>query len=306
MSTGPHDFSRAAFDALAVDVTQSSARAAFLVSPDGFSLAAESATDNVYMHSGQVDVQRALAQHRVLQRELSALLPTICFPGDPATPDAVFLNNVFATARDGDKGRFLIGNMRHPVRQREAERRDIPGFFSDTLGYALVDLRDRPGLTELTGTLVIDRARGVGFAGLSPRCDEAGVASMADAFGLAQCLTFPLAAGEYHTNVVLSVLASRALVICPDGFADPAHVEALSALYSPQVITLDADEKAAFAGNCIALDPHTVWMSERAADGLRPASRAAFERCGFRVRSVALDEIEKAGGSLRCCVAEIF
>jgi N-dimethylarginine dimethylaminohydrolase len=27
---------------------------------------------------------------------------------------------------------------------------------------------------------------------------------------------------------------------------------------------------------------------------------------GFAIGSVALDEIEKAGGSLRCCVAEIY
>jgi N-dimethylarginine dimethylaminohydrolase len=29
-------------------------------------------------------------------------------------------------------------------------------------------------------------------------------------------------------------------------------------------------------------------------------------RCGFEVVAVVLDEIEKAGGSLRCCVGEIY
>jgi N-dimethylarginine dimethylaminohydrolase len=47
-------------------------------------------------------------------------------------------------------------------------------------------------------------------------------------------------------------------------------------------------------------------MSEAAADALAPQHRAALERAGFRLGSVALDEIEKAGGSLRCCVGEIF
>lgn len=47
-------------------------------------------------------------------------------------------------------------------------------------------------------------------------------------------------------------------------------------------------------------------MSERAADALRPGSRAALARAGFRIVAVALDEIERAGGSLRCCVGEIF
>lgn len=284
----------------------SCARSAFLVTPEGFSIAAESRLDNVYMAADGVDAERALRQHRQLQRALSASLPVIAFPGDADTPDAVFPNNVFATVRDARGGRLLIGRMRHPVRQREAERRDIPDFFRYTLGYAIDDLRTRPGVSELTGTLVIDRARRLGYAGLSPRCDREGVATMAEAFGLRSCLAFALHPGEYHTNVVMSVLASRALVVCPEAIADAEAVAAMAALYAPQVIELDSAEKNAFAGNCIALDGEQVWMSERAADGLRPASRLALQRAGFAIRSVALDEIERAGGSLRCCVGEIY
>ena len=55
-----------------------------------------------------------------------------------------------------------------------------------------------------------------------------------------------------------------------------------------------------------ALTGRHVFMSRRAADALRPATRRALDRCGFEVVAVALDEIEKAGGSLRCCVGEIF
>jgi len=36
------------------------------------------------------------------------------------------------------------------------------------------------------------------------------------------------------------------------------------------------------------------------------AQRASLAEWGFAIGSVPLDEIEKAGGSLRCCVAEIF
>jgi hypothetical protein len=49
-----------------------------------------------------------------------------------------------------------------------------------------------------------------------------------------------------------------------------------------------------------------VWKSERAAAALTDAQRAHLESWGFRIGAVPLDEIEKAGGSLRCCVAEIF
>lgn len=282
------------------------AKAAFLVSPEGFSIAEQSQHDNAYMQGGAVDAERALAQHRRLQSALADCLPTIVFPGHAATPDAVFPNNVFATAKVAGRGRLLIGKMRHPVRQAEAERQDLPRFFSETLGYEQVDLRPLPGLSELTGTLVIDRARGLGFAGLSPRCDREGAATMSEAFGLAGCLVFELTDAEYHTNVVLSVLASRAVVGFPDSFRRSEDWSAIAEQYAPQVIELDGAEKADFAGNCIALDETSVWMSERAADGLRPASRQAFERAGFQIRAVKLDEIERAGGSLRCCVAEIY
>lgn len=278
-------------------------KALFLVAPEGFALASESASDNRYMDLARaVDAERALAQHRGLQRALSAVRPTVCFAGDPATPDALFPNNAFATA----PGRLMLGHMRHPVRQAETARADIRDFFTVTLGYALHDLRAQPGICELTGSLVIDRARGLGFCGLSERCDEAGAAAMHAAFDLRATLLFDLAAGEYHTNVVMSALAGRGLALCADGFADPAVPAALASLYAPAVVELDAVAKAAFAGNCIALSTDTVWMSETAAAALTPSSRHGFERIGLALHVVALDEIEKAGGSLRCCVGEIF
>ena len=279
------------------------AKALFLVAPEGFALADESARDNRYMDLARtVDAERALAQHRGLQRALSAVRPTICFAGDPATPDAVFPNNAFATA----PGRVMLGHMRHPMRQHETERADIRGFFTDTLGYELHDLRKQPGICELTGALVIDRARGLGFCGLSERCDETGAAAMHAAFDLRATLLFDLAPGEYHSNVVMSALAGRGLAVCADGFADPAVPAALAALYAPAVVELNRSEKAAFAGNCIAVTDDTVWMSEAAADALSSRSRRGFEQAGMALNVVALDEIEKAGGSLRCCVGEIF
>lgn len=279
------------------------ARAAFLVSPEGFTLAAQSAGDNRYMDlSVATSSERALAQHRDLQRSIAQVLPAIAFAGDPATPDAVFPNNVFATA----PGRLILGHMRHPVRQREAERADIRAFFTRVLGYREIDLRCQPGICELTGSMVIDRARGLGFVAYTERCDALGADAMHDAFGLAASFRFQLKPDEYHANVVMSVLAGRALVICPEAFLDPAAPAAIAACYAPAVIELSRAEKNAFAGNCIALADDVVHLSQAAADALAPHNRAALERLGFRLASVALDEIEKAGGSLRCCVGEIF
>lgn len=295
------------------DFGPATARAAFLVAPDGFRLAEQSAADNRYMaDAAAFDPMRASRQHRELQRALSATLPTICFAGDPATPDGLFPNNVFATARmdaalHGDApARAIVGRMRHPVRQREAARDDIRGFFANVLGYREVDLSTQPHACELTGALVIDRARGIGFCGLSERCDEAGARLMHEAFGLRATFLFELAPGEYHTNVVLAMLAGRALLACPGGFADPAAADAIASLYAPHAIVLSADEHACFAGNAISLTPDSVWMSATAERSLTSGTRAALRSAQLAVRGVELDAIEAGGGSLRCCVGEIF
>jgi hypothetical protein len=278
-------------------------RAAFLVAPHGFALAEESATDNRYMAMHEsVDSLRALGEHAALAAALRTCLPTIVFPGDPFTPDAVFPNNVFATA----PGRLIVGAMRHAVRRREAARADIRGFFRDLLNYEIVDLSTDSLVAELTGALASDRARGIAFCGLSERCDMAGARAMHAAFGLKLTFCFPLAKGEYHTNVVLALLASRAAIIAPDGFADPATADAIAQVYGSRVLYVEPAQKAAFAGNSISLSPDSVWMSGRAASALLAGQCAALADWGFDLRSVELGEIEKSGGSLRCCVGEIY
>ncbi len=284
--------------------TPSTARAAFLVTPTGFAPAAESARDNAYMQlSAAVDASRAHAQHRELAAALREDLPVIVFPGDAATPEAVFPNNVFATR----PGTLIVGRMHHAVRRAEAGREDIRNFFSGVLGYRLIDLSAREDLVaELTGVLVIDHARGVGFCGMSERCDEAGARAMHEAFGLALTFCFDLAPGEYHTNVLLTCLAGRGAILATDGFLDPAVPEAIGTAYAGRVITLDPEQKSGYAGNAITLSADRVWMSEAALASLTAVQRGDLEDWGFAIGAVALDEIEKAGGSLRCCVAEIF
>jgi hypothetical protein len=279
------------------------ARGAFLVSPASDTLAAESATDNRYMDLSRVpDAARAQHQHVELARRLGVDVPVMMFPGDPACPDGMFPNNVFATTR----GNLIVGRMRHRVRQRESARADIRGFFRNVLDYREIDLSRGDFVAELTGALCIDRARGIGYCGLSERCDLAGARAMHEAFGLRLTFAFDLAPGEYHTNVVLAILAGRAAILAAGGFADPAVPDAIASAYSGHAVLLDAPQKNALAGNAIALAPDRVWMSAAAAAALEPMQCALLERRGFAIGEVDLEEVEKAGGSLRCCVAEIY
>ena len=224
---------------------------------------------------------RAAGEHARLAAALRECVPTLVFPGDPAMPDGVFPNNVFATVA----GRAIVGAMRHGVRRREAARSDIRAFFRDLLHYELVDLSTDPVVAELTGALVIDRARGIGFCGLSERCDRAGAEAMHRAFGLELTFCFDLAPGEYHANVVLAQLASRALIIAPDGFADHAAAEAIAQVYAPRAAH---QPRRKLRCRQPSLDAER-WMSAGAA-ALTPAQRA--RGVGLRLGSLPLEEIE--------------
>ena len=81
---------------------------------------------------------------------------------------------------------------------------------------------------------------------------------------------------------------------------------AITGLYAPHAVVCDPAEHAAFVGNCIALSTDTAWMSAHAGAALSPEHRQQLAAAGFRVEAVNLDAIEAAGGSLRCCIGEVF
>jgi hypothetical protein len=279
------------------------AKAVMMVEPAEFSVSTESAIDNHYMNLDEaVNAERALAQSRGLRELLTSQgIKVVSFPGDPQTPDAIFPNNVFATT----ESRLIVGHMLHPGRQVEAERDDIRSYFQ-TRDYATFDLGQLDCVAELTGVLIIDHARRIGFCGMTGRVDQAGLEAMHDAFGLKMIFSFQLQAVEYHTNVIMMVLAGRACVIYPGAFVDPRVPEAIGQIFPGRTLVLTETEKNAFAGNCIALTEKDLFMSRTGLDALRPTSLASLEAWGFTLHSTPLDEIEKAGGSLRCMVAEIF
>jgi len=274
-----------------------------MVEPEGFYVNEQSALDNHYMDLQHVaDPGRAVRQfHGLVELIRKSGTEVLVFPGNPKTPDDVFPNNVFAWV----PGRLIIGNMRYPIRKLEAERNDIPAYFTKR-GYEVVDLRKKDCVAELTGVLIMDRARRIGFCGISERVDRAGAAAMHEAFGLRLTYCFDLTPDEYHTNVVFSILAARACVLYPGACAEPGAVEAIEAAFPGRTLLLDRSEKDHFVGNCISLNDRDLFMSKAAADALRPANRRRLESWGFRIHSTALDELEKAGGSLRCMVAKVF
>lgn len=280
-------------------------KAAFMVSPVGFSLDEQTASDNEYMQMDQqTDADLAIVQQMNLARKISDCgVPVMTFPGSEETPDAVFPNNAFATVH-GNK--YIIGAMLHENRQKETMRKDIRMFFGEMLGYKKHHISRDNCIAELTGVLVPDRARNIAFCGMTERVNDAGAKAMHDAFDLDLMFQFDLAEGEYHTNVVLACLAGRACMIHEDSFADPEVPNAIAEYYKDKTIFLSDAEKLAFAGNGITITENDLFLSQTAYDALAQDSKDKLLSWGFNIHKVQVSELEKAGGSLRCMVGEIF
>ena len=65
------------------------------------------------------------------------------------------------------------------------------------------------------------------------------------------------------------VLASRACVIYPGGFTDPALPAAIARAFPDHTLVLNSAEQHAFAANCIALTDKDLFMSQTGFDALR-------------------------------------
>jgi hypothetical protein len=280
-------------------------KAAFMVSPVGFTLDEQTASDNEYMQMDQeTNADLAIVQQMHLARKISDCgIPVVTFPGSAETPDAVFPNNAFATAH-GNK--YIIGAMLHENRQKETMRKDIRMFFDDMLGYKKNHIKRDQGIAELTGVLVPDRARNIAFCGMTERVNDAGAQAMHDMFGLDMMFQFDLAEGEYHTNVVLACLAGKACMLHADSFADPKVPEAIAEFYKDKTIFLTDEEKLAFAGNGITVTENDLFLSQTAYEALAQDKKDKLISWGFNLHHVQVSELEKAGGSLRCMVGEIF
>lgn len=279
-------------------------RQAMVVGPEGFRISHETAADNVYMNPDlMVDIEKAITQHQtVIQTIESVGVPVKRFAGRTGLDDGMYPNNAFATAQN----RLILGRMLHPVRQAETGRTDIISWFTNNQAYGICDLSQTKAPAELTGSLIIDHEKNFGFCGLSTRTVRAGAVNMHAAFQLNNTFMFDLVAGEYHTNLVMTILAGRCCLIYRPAIANDEAARAIQKFYAGRCIEISLEEKNNFVANSLALTPSDLIMSQRAVHSLSARTAKAIESFGFKIHSVDISELEKGGGSIRCLIMEIF
>jgi hypothetical protein len=278
-----------------------SASRVLLVEPAVYAANAETAEDNAFqLTSPTGDLESARGEVRALAASLEDVGVAVrVFPGPPDAPDAAFPNNWFSTFPDGTA---VLYPMRSPARRLELrgaypEVVDMTGF--ETSGEFL----------EGTGSLVIDSARRLAFASLSPRTHERTVELWCEQFEHRPVLFDSAIDGHtvYHTNVVLSIgdaLAVVCLEAVPAGQAEVLR----RALWAPgrTVIEVSVEQAKHYCANVLELVGPVVACSARAWDAFDAGQRATIERVARPV-VVPVPAIEAAGGgSVRCMIAELF
>ena len=295
----------------------------FMITPSAFGFNAQAAEDNHFMADGSrlspAEVRaRVVAEHaelvRVLREEAGLTVHLFDHDDSHGTPDAVFPNNWFSTTRDG---RLALYPMKTP--NRRAERRpDIVAFLRSKYPADILDLTDEEThgrALEGTGSLVLDHLARVAYVAISERADRRAAERWARATGYR---VVPFVARDargrpvYHTNVVMSVGTSAAIV-CREAM-DPGEYDAVAGELSRAgrvVIDIDLRQMGEMAGNALEVTDgkgeNALCMSERAWESLGEAQRDEVRRHWANVHAVAIPTIEEiGGGSVRCCMAELF
>jgi hypothetical protein len=296
------------------------ARAVLMVRPAHFGCNAETAGSNFFQRSASDAGDAALRA----QREFDALAFALASAGvrvhqfagqrSAALPDEVFPNNWLSLHADGTA---VLYPMLAPNRRKE-RRRDVLAAL-EAWGYAVENVVDLTALEargeylEGTGSLVLDRARRVAYACLSPRTHLKALLEFARAlrYEVVPFTAFDGAGRPIdHTNVVLS-LGTRFAALCTSAIASPEQRRSVVARLEAsqrEVIDLSKAELESFGCNLLELEGRSgpvIALSAAALRSLASGTQRALERHG-RLVTADIATIERiGGGSVRCMLAEV-
>ncbi len=290
-----------------------------MVDPVGFRANPDTADDNVFQKPGGIAVDPAV--ETAARSEFDALRAAlesrgievdVHVPANAGTPDAVFPNNWFSTARGGT---LVLYPMRAATRRGE-RRPELVAWLSERYPE-VVDLtgpETRGRYLEGTGSLVIDEPGRIVYASGSRRTDPMLVVEWAERFDYAPVI---FAARDrdgrevYHTNVVMGIGTDWA-VLCDEAIRLPDErdrVRSSLAETDHEVVAITLDQMHDFCGNVLELENREgkrfVVMSDRAQRSFRSDQLGTLAGHAEPLH-VDLTTIEThGGGSARCMLAEL-
>lgn len=303
---------------LGVRLSVQAPSAVILIRPHHFSVNPVTAADNAFQEvpnlAPEVIAKGAYSEASALQSALEgAGVRVHVFEDDETSrPDSVFPNNWLSTHIGGH---VAVYPMFAPNRRLE-RRWDVVDMLKEK--YRVQDVIDYSGLEvdgiylEGTGAMVLDNDERVAYVVKSSRADPIALERFCTNFGYEPMVfeaTDPTGKPIYHTNVMMTIATEFALVGTEMIQPPERRQEIIERLESSgrKVITLDFDQIANFAGNCLELtgsEGRILALSQRALESLRPEQIEIIER-SCKLVAVPVPTIELSGGSVRCMIAGI-
>ena len=223
----------------------------------------------------QIDVAKAMAQHRAYQDCLAELgVHIVSLPAEPELPDAVFVEDPAVVVDEV----AIISNMGAPSRRPE-----ISGLADALSRYRPLKFLAAPA--TLDGGDVMRIGRSV-YVGLSQRTNRAGIDQLADLLGAHGYQVQPVEVrGCLHLKSACSHLGNDTVLVNRSWI----DVEPLSGY-----TLLDVHEDELAAANALLLNDVVIMPASF------PKTRELLERRGFRVRTIDVSELQKAEAGVTC------
>ncbi len=236
-----------------------------------------------------VDAELALKQWEGLRETLVGLGHEVhVLPAVAGLPDQVFAaNGAFSV-----DGTVYGARFRYP--QRVAEAAVHRAYYTQRPGWRYVPATQT---NEGEGDFAYLPSPGLILAGYGFRTDPAAHAEAQEALSRPTISLRLVDPRFYHLDTALAVLDETNVAYYPGAFS-PASQEVLRRLFPDAVVASETDALT-FGLNLVSDGRRAVLSSE--ATGMA----ALLAASGYEPVPVELSELKKAGGAVKCCVAEL-
>jgi N-dimethylarginine dimethylaminohydrolase len=202
-------------------------------------------------------------------------------------PDQVFAaNGAFSV-----DGTVYGARFRYP--QRSAEAAVHRGFYEGA-GWHYVAASE---INEGEGDFAYLPGPGLILAGYGFRTEPAAHAQAQEVLGRPTISLRLIDPRFYHLDTALAVLDEHTIAYYPGAFS-PSSRAVLARLF-PDAVLATEEDAVAFGLNLVSDGRHVLLPAEATAMADRLAT------AGYRPVPIELSELKKAGGSVKCCIAEL-
>lgn len=222
-----------------------------------------------------IDVAKAIAQHKAYQNCLGKLgVRIVSLPAEPELPDAVFVEDAAVITDEV----AIISRMGAPSRRPEGNT------LMDTLShYRSIKFLVEPAALDGGDVLVVGRCV---FVGLSQRTNREGFAQLRDILRPYDYEVHPVEVrGCLHLKSACSYIGNNTVLV------NRSWIDA-EQLCRFELIDVPDEEPA--GANALLVKGVVI------IPGSFPKTRTLLERCGFRVRTIDLSELQKAEAGVTC------